>query len=447
MDGFTLCEMLNTFLSAQRIEALCEEVGLVQRKRCLEIVPLVRALVLCGGSDDSGRQADVYTTYLNEANETVVRSSFYAWFTPALAWLMILLVREAMERVKAMTPLLPKGLQGVEDWIIVDSETIRLPKALEDECPSTTKGIAAIKVHKLYSLGRNNMVDFHISPAREHDGPHLHIEESWRGYGLIVDLGYASLRLIRQCQRHGVALLLRLKRGWKPRLIRLFEESGDVLEWPNQPTCPGLLDLSLPEDTDADYDFDVAFGAGRDRVEARLVGTPGAEGYHWCITLLGREAFPVSRVCKLYRARWEIERDNRRDKGAARLDQIRARRPDSVCILLCSALLRNLLSNALVHRDLQSRPSSRAPLAALALSLTLTLCASRILLALSRDDKVLWQRLAHVLRARGHDPNWRRRPSHLDQLRGTTAPPGRNRRKPRPGGRMDGQRNRQKRAA
>jgi hypothetical protein len=40
--------------------------------------------VLTAGSDDSGRLADVYTAYLAEADEAVVRSSFYDWFTMKL---------------------------------------------------------------------------------------------------------------------------------------------------------------------------------------------------------------------------------------------------------------------------------------------------------------------------------------------------------------------------
>ena len=39
----------------------------------------------------------------------------------------------------------------------------------------------------------------------------------------------------------------------------------------------------------SDFDFDVVFGRGDDRVTARLVGVPGPKTYHWCITLLPRE--------------------------------------------------------------------------------------------------------------------------------------------------------------
>ena len=40
-----------------------------------------------------------------------------------------------------------------------------------------------------------------ISPAREHDAPHLTLDESWRGLGLLADLGYASIKLLRDAKR------------------------------------------------------------------------------------------------------------------------------------------------------------------------------------------------------------------------------------------------------
>ena len=172
----------------------------------------------------------------------------------------------------------------------------------------------------------------------------------------------------------------------------------------------------------------MAFGRGKHRVEARLVGVPGDEMYHWCITLLPRVSHPPAHVCRLYRARWVIELDNRRDKGAARLDQIRATTESSVLVLIHASLLRTVISNHLVHQDLRERPSTRPPLHALAVSLALCSNAEAVVTAMALDEPRRWERLASVIRARGHDPNWRSRPSQLDQMRGTTAPPGRPRR-------------------
>ena len=138
-----------------------------------------------------------------------------------------------------------------------------------------------------------------------------------------------------------------------------------------------------------------------------------------------RDAATPELVQLLYRARWEIELDNKRDKGGARLDQIRGRKQASVLVLVYASLIRTMLANHLVYIDLRDRPPTRAPLHGMAVALALNVCAHRILAAMETDDPRLWRKAARAIRARGHDPNWRRRPSVLDQLRGITAPPGR----------------------
>ena len=428
MNGNTLRESFNLFLPADRIRDQAKELGVVSRERKREIVTLIWALVLTAGSDDSGRLADVHTTYEDEATELVARSSFYDWFTEKLSFLMSALVEEAMKKVLLQPTHLTGALVGVEDWILVDSETVTLRKRLAKEFPATSTP-AGLKVHKYYSLGRNNMVDFDITPARAHDGPLLQLDESWRGFGLIVDLGYVSHQLIRDCLRFGVELVIRLKGGWKPRLLRVCDDDGVALEVQGEPALEKLLDAGVDDFMGEDVDFDVAFGRGKGRVEARLVGNRGDDGYHWCITTLPRPTHSTRLVGQLYRCRWEIECDNRQDKGAARLDQIYATTVSSVLALVYASLLRNMLANHLVYLDLRERPATRAPLHALALSLAMCSKSESLLAALESGSSARWDKLARVLRRRGEDPNWRTRPSVLDRLRGVTAPPGRPRRR------------------
>jgi len=156
--------------------------------------------------------------------------------------------------------------------------------------------------------------------------------------GLIVDLGYASKKLIADCKKHGVFVVLRLKKGWRPWLLREVCTDGTVFEVEGEEATDNLLDLRTDETDRASFDLDIAFGRGENRVEARLFGVPGPKGgYHWCITLLPRETHPPQLVCKLYRARWEIECDNKRDKSGALLDQIRGEKMGSVIAIAVNA--------------------------------------------------------------------------------------------------------------
>ena len=62
--------------------------------------------------------------------------------------------------------------------------------------------------------------------------------------GLIVDLGYVSLELIRECERLDIYLVIRLKKGWKPRVLRTNDELGELLEIDGEPVLDDLLDMA-----------------------------------------------------------------------------------------------------------------------------------------------------------------------------------------------------------
>jgi hypothetical protein len=102
----------------------------------------------------------------------------------------------------------------VRDWRIVDSETVVLDKRRLEEYPSTGDH-AALKVRKTLSVGTGITVDDHLSPAREHDSPHLTLDERWRGMGLLVDLGSASIA--RLPSRRSMPSVVRPFARWSTR--------------------------------------------------------------------------------------------------------------------------------------------------------------------------------------------------------------------------------------
>ncbi len=107
MNGNMLRDAFNLLVPAKAIESHARSLDVIRRQRKLELATLVWALVLASGSDDSGRQADAYSTYLDEADQPVVRGSFYAWFTERLERLMEALTARALAQVRKTVPHLP----------------------------------------------------------------------------------------------------------------------------------------------------------------------------------------------------------------------------------------------------------------------------------------------------------------------------------------------------
>ena len=286
-------------------------------------------------------------------------------------------------------------------------------------------------------MGRGNLVTFHLSPAREHDNPHLTVDEARRRTGLLVDLGYASFDLLRRCKAHDVRYVIRLKESWKPRVDRIVRGAlpADILK-------TGDLDILLGDhvllrDGHA-IDADVTVGRGESAVASRLVGVPTPKGYCFFLTNVPRRTHGPLQIGDIYRARWEIELDNKVDKTGARIDEITARKPTSVRILLLASLLNTTLARIIVQREKASilaakadpsDPAKKPPLHATQVVRAMRVSHSAVLAVLSGvvPDKFEWNRIMGNIRSLGHDPNWRRRPSVLDVIQGLTAPPDRRR--------------------
>ena len=202
-------DILNVFVS---------EFDLKKRERKIDVLLFIRSMVAAAAAGQGGRQAAVLRFYLENGGERVGRSGFYRRFDRRLEEVMKALSDKAMQVARDEPIDLPGfPTKYVSDWHIFDSTTVKVDDDLIDVYPGVGD-YAAIKLHKRMSLGRGTVIDYHFSAAREHDSQHLTIDESMRGLGILIDLGYASLDTISKCQRHGVEYVLRLKDGWKPQV-------------------------------------------------------------------------------------------------------------------------------------------------------------------------------------------------------------------------------------
>jgi hypothetical protein len=425
MTGEEVRQVFETMLPQDEIDRLCLQCGVIERQRKLDLGMLVRAMVISAGTPGGAYQADVLRSYLEFEVPRVARSAFYRWFDEPLERFMEALAERALAYARAQQVDLAGPLCGVTDWYIVDSTTVKVRDALMDDFPGTGN-YAAIKVHKVLSVGCGAPVQYHFSPAREHDSRHLEVNESWRGYGLLADLAYASLARLRACDAHAVQFVIRLKDNWKPKVDYIAR--GQV----TQAFFPGTdLDALLAEETlrldGRAIDADVHVGQRTHALPLRLVGVQTPKGYCFFLTNLPPRIGP-RQVADLYRVRWEVELSIKLDKSVHRLDAIDAERPCSLKALLHASLIASILAALLAHtHNLKTRPQqlgaprTEAPLHPRRLALQLAVSCQSIAQAfdLQGDEATRrWDKIAELLTHAGRDPNWRRRPSVLDQLRG-----------------------------
>lgn len=197
MRGADVREVFETVLPEEALHAIVKDSRMQARVRKLDPLRLIRSAVIAAARGDGGRQATTLAAYFESGGAEVVRGASYGWFSPAFEKAMDDVAKRALAFATGQPRDLPGWLgEHVVDWHIVDSSTVKLDDDLRETFPGTG-AYAALKIHKRFSVGVGTTVGYSISPAREHDAPHLVLDESWRGHGLLVDLGYASHALIR----------------------------------------------------------------------------------------------------------------------------------------------------------------------------------------------------------------------------------------------------------
>jgi putative transposase len=425
MTGDEVRQVFEAMLPQEAIDRLCQQCGVIERQRQLNLGMFVRAMVISAGTPGGAYQADVLRSYLECEVPHGARSACYRWFDEPLERFMEALADRARAYARAQQVDLSGPLCGVQDWYIVDATTVTVRDALQEEF-SGTGDYAALKGHKILSVGCGAPVRYHFSPAREHDSRHLTIDESWRGYGLLADLAYASLERLRACEAHGVRFVIRLKENWKPKVD--YVARGQVTpEFLPGTDLDALLEQEIRHRDGRLIDADVHVGRGIHALPLRLVGTQTPKGYCFFLTNRPPRIGP-RQVADLYRVRWEVELSIRLDKSVNRLDAIDAERPCSLKTLLHASLMASTIAALLAHtHNVQTRPlQAGAPRTAAPLHprrLALQRAVSCQFIAQAFDLKGAeatqrWHKIAELLTHSGRDPNWRRRPSVLDQLRG-----------------------------
>lgn len=432
LRGCDVREIFETVLPNEALREAMDAAGFQQRERKLNGVMLLRSMVIAASTGHGGRQADAMKLYFEGGAPKVVRGGFYSWFGAPLERTMAAVRDRALAYANAEPLDLPGALgANVKDWHIVDSMTVALEPELKDEYPGAGD-YAALKVHKRYSVGVGTTIGFHLSPAREHDAPHLVIDEGWRGLGLLCDLGYASHALLRACAEFDVRYVIRLKENWKAKVTHIARGREAATFVPGT-DFDALVTTGVIRLDGRLVDLDVELGTGKSRVASRLVGVLTERGYCFYLTNLPPKVAPRI-VCDLYRIRWEIELDNKLDKSCHRLDQVGARTGPAVRALVYASIVASMLVCLLTHRHrLSEAPPPRKgaerkkpPVHAQGVSRMLGIAAGSVARAFELRGRAAEKEWEHIASLLNHetDPNWRRRPSILDQMRGWRVSPG-----------------------
>jgi hypothetical protein len=425
MTGDEGRQVVEAMLPQEELDRLCAAVGAIERPRQLHRGMCVRAMVLSAGTPGGASQAEAWRSDLECAVPSGARSAGYRWFDAPLERCMEALAQRALAYAQAQHRALSGPLRGVTDWSLVEATTVTVRDARREEFPGTGAD-AALKGHKVRSVGCGAPGRDHFSPAREPDSRQLTIDEAGRDWGLRADRASARLDRLRACEAPGVRFVIRLQDHGPPTVAHLARGPVAPEVWPGTALDVLGADKVLLLDGRA-MDADVHGGPGQEAVPLRLVGVQPPNGHGGVLTTLPPRIGPRQGAA-LYRGRWEVARSITVDTSVNRLDAMDAERPCSLKTLLQAARIASTIAALLAPTPhLPTRPQQpgaprmEAPLPPRRGALPRAVSCPSMAQAFDLKGDEAQQRgdtLAAILSPSGKDPTGRRRPAVFDQLRG-----------------------------
>lgn len=345
-------------LSPQRISRAARETGFVVRKGKINAFQFVWTLTLGFAVGRDRTVSGLRRAYERITETTLVPSSFYGRFGPAL----VTLLRRLVEHLLATTVHAAVGvggtLSGFTEVVLADATVIRLRELLEAHFPAcrTNHTKAAIKLHLVMSATAVNSRTVAITGERVNDRRKLRIGPWVQDRLLLFDLGYFGYRLFDRIDRNRGFFITRLKssanpvitathRRWRGRAVAVVgERVRDVL---------GRLQRSV-----LDVEVKVRFRRRRYRGRQttatrtfRMIAVRNEETgtYHTYLTNVPPDRLSAEDVALAYRARWQVELMFKACKSEFRIDHVPSRRKSVVEALVYASILTMLVTQQLLR--------------------------------------------------------------------------------------------------
>jgi putative transposase len=349
-----------SMLDPDRIDALAEDMRVVQRHRVHHSGLLVCALVLSAfrQSEVEGRWLDAAAIYRDIGGPETGMTSIRNMGRKMLP-VMQKMLRRRMKQLaaEAKTVELRGRLEAFHDVLIPDGCAFKLASVLSGISPGTGQP-AELKLHTVYSVKARTALEATPTAGSVHDSDGFW--PTWQPGALYIwDLGFQSVERFVEGALAGAHLLQRLKDTHNPEVVASYGPTGARRAIRDADGAPVRLEEALAvglvhkrEQLDLDVKLvgkRLADGT-RPTVIARLVCVPTDGEDRYYLTTLPRSTFTPCDIAELYRVRWEVEIFFRNWKGGVRMDHVhRLRNPSSLAVAVTASMLAALLS-----RDLQT---------------------------------------------------------------------------------------------
>jgi hypothetical protein len=343
-------------LDPARLEALAEDLGVMQRQRMHHIGLVSCALIasaLQRSTDTQGRLLDAQRTYEAMGGPEGSPSGFRYQVRKSGSVLQTLLSRRLNAMAQETSDAELRGrLSSFRDVVIPDGCAFKLARALSGLYPGTGQQ-AELKLHAVYSVRAGGVISIEKTAGSVHDSDGFW-PKSWQSAALYIwDLGFNSNERFIDAAQSEAHVLQRLKSSGNPVVLASYGEGGHCRELcdPEHGAPLRLQDACalglVHKQRVLDLDVEIRDGKGR-TVVARVVCVPFGGEDRYYLTTLPRSVFTAHDIAEMYRIRWEVELFFRNWKGAVRLDEIgRLQNDASLTTVVTASLLAAVLAQGI----------------------------------------------------------------------------------------------------
>lgn len=401
---------LTSVIPKGRVRRRARELGVVRRRRKVDVVALVNSLVL---GFDGGKErtiAGLRRAYERSTGTTLAPSAFYDRLTPELGQLLRELADDAFASLDAAGARMRLALAAFEKVFIADGSLVRFHDSLEADFPSVWSNHmkASGKLHVVMNAAGRIPKRVDLVPGSRHDLNVIDIGPWLKGGLLLVDLAYYQGDLFKAIQHEQGFVLCRLK---KHACFRIVSSENGALDGV---TIKHAVRLMHGKSFDVEVDYlyrrirrrDFTYRHVQMRVTAIWREDLGVHRLY--VTNAPASMLALEQVPAVYALRWEIELLFRELKTLYRIEQMPSGRRGATECLLYAALLALALSRRLQKLVTAADSSVLRPNPPERWSHIFCVVA-RDLLELSllppRHRRPLDNRLISVLRHEARDPN------------------------------------------
>ena len=353
----TVRELLTSVMCSETVEREAQRLGVVKRKRRVDVFALVWTLVLSFQDGAARTIASLRQAYGLRTGVNLVASAFYTRLSAPMAKLLRKLALDALSSLDVGLRLPSGALSGFRDLLAIDATVLRLHKLLGGRYGAcrTNHTEAAAKLHMVMSVVSGSPHAVKVTAERVND------RTPWRRVGqwvkdclLLFDLGYYCYHLFDRIDANGGFFLSRAKSNANPLIVAINRKwrgrSVDVVGKRLREVLPflrrGVLDVMVQ------VSFDRRAYRGKSsrcrrtfRLVAILNATTGE--YHCYFTNIGVDQLAAEEIRSTYALRWQVELLFKAMKTHGHLAHLPSSKEQVVQCLIWASVLATIVSQVL----------------------------------------------------------------------------------------------------